>query len=36
MTGQIHAVDELLADIDTWALAESLGVVTSLAFTVQP
>lgn len=23
---QIHTVDELLVDIDTWALAESLGL----------
>ena len=23
---QIHMVDELLVDIDTWALADSLGI----------
>lgn len=28
MAGEIATVDELLSDIDVWALADSLGMVT--------
>ena len=31
MAGEINTVDELLADIDVWALADSLGVVSRAA-----
>lgn len=31
MAGEITTVDELLADIDVWALADSLGMVSRTA-----